>query len=374
MERCFLMIRVCKRCVMNDSSDPTITFDENSYCNYCTNALAQINTTTYFPGTEGALKLDFMLKEIKESEKNKEFDCVMGISGGLDSSYLAYLGHKWGLRILAVHIDDGFDTEISKSNIEKLVKACGIKLLTICPDTVQFNALTKAYMKAGVPNLAVPQDNVLLAFLYDTVRKYKIKYFLSGGNFALECILQRGNTYDAMDVVNIKDIHRRFGEQPIDKLQFITKYKRFYYNKLIIGIKELRPLNYLDYNREKAFEELYNFCGFKYYGRKHLENILTAFIQLYWLPKKFGVDKRTSHLSSMIISGQISRTEALKELEQPLYDENLMQRYIEIIKDKLNISDDEFNHIMSAPTHQHTDYKTDRLYPRLQYIKHLLFR
>ena len=367
-------MRVCKRCVMNDSSDPTITFDENGYCNYCTDALAQINTTTYFPGAEGTVKLDSMLREIKESGKNKEFDCVMGISGGLDSSYLAYLGHKWGLRILAVHIDDGFDTEISKSNINKLVKASGVKLLTICPDAVQFNALTKAYMKSGVPNLAVPQDNVLFAFLYDAVRKYKIKYFLSGGNFALECILQRGNSYDAMDVVNIKDIHRRFGEQPIDKLRFITKYRRFFYDKLVIGIHELRPLNYLDYNRKRAFEELYNFCGFEYYGRKHLENILTAFVQLYWLPKKFGVDKRTSHLSSMIISGQISRTEALEELAQPLYDENLMEHYIDIIKDTLNISNDEFNCIMSAPTHQHTDYKIDRLYLCLRYIKHLLFR
>ena len=367
-------MKICKRCVMNDSSDPTITFDENGFCNYCTTAFAQINTTTYFPGPEGAVKLDSMLKEIKDSEKNKEFDCIMGISGGLDSSYLAYLGHKWGLRILAVHIDDGFDTDISKANIAKLVKASGIKLLTIYPDAVQFNALTKAYIKASVPNLAVPQDNVLLAFLYDIVRKYNIKYFLSGGNFALECILQQGNTYDAMDVVNIKDIHRRFGEQPIDKLRFITKYRRFYYDRLITGIRELRPLNYLDYNRKKAFDDLYEFCGFEYYGRKHLENILTAFIQLYWLPKKFGVDKRTSHLSSMIVSGQISRAEALEELKQPLYDENLMQRYIGIIQDKLNISEDEFNRIMSATTHQHTDYKTDRLYSRFQYIKHLLFR
>lgn len=361
-------MRVCKRCVMNDSSDPTITFDENGYCNYCTDALAQINTTTYFPGAEGAVKLDSMLKEIKESEKNKEFDCVMGISGGLDSSYLAYLGHKWGLRILAVHIDDGFDTEISKSNIDKLVKASGIKLLTIRPDATQFNALTKAYIKAGVPNLAVPQDNVLFAFLYDVVRKYKIKYFLSGGNFALECILQRGNTYDAMDVVNIKDINRRFGTTPIDKLKFISTYRKFFDRK-ISGLRELRPLNYVDYRRKQAFEELYNFCGFEYYGRKHLENILTAFVQLYWFPKKFGVDKRTSHLSSMIVSGQMSRDEALKELQMPLYDDELMNRYISIIKERLHISDDEFKSIMNAPSHQHQDYKTDKFITYMRKLK-----
>ncbi len=361
-------MRVCKRCVMNDSSDPTITFDENGYCNYCTSALAQINTTTYFPGAEGAVKLDSMLKEIKESEKNKEFDCVMGISGGLDSSYLAYLGHKWGLRILAVHIDDGFDTEISKSNIDKLVKVSGIKLLTIYPDVVQFNALTKAYMKAGVPNLAIPQDNVLFAFLYDVVRKYKIKYFLSGGNFALECVLQRGNTYDAMDVVNIKDINRRFGTTPIDKLKFISPYRKFFDRK-ISGLRELRPLNYVDYRRKQAFEELYDFCGFEYYGRKHLENILTAFVQLYWFPKKFGVDKRTSHLSSMIVSGQMSRDDAIKELQEPLCNDALMNSYISIIKERLHINDDEFKSIMNAQPHQHQDYKIDKFVIYMRKLK-----
>ena len=169
----------CKRCVMDNSSDANISFDQNGYCNYCTKALSEINTTTYFPGEKGKEKLESMLKKIKEENKDKPYDCVMGISGGLDSAYLAYLGYKWGLRILAVHIDDGFDTEISKENIRRLCEAAHIELRTIKPDAEQFNALTVAYMKAGVPNLAVPQDNVLFAFLYDTVKKEKLKYFLS---------------------------------------------------------------------------------------------------------------------------------------------------------------------------------------------------
>lgn len=359
---------ICRRCVMNDLSDPSITFDDNGFCNYCTEALSQINTTTYFPGPEGKQKLDDILKKIKIDGNGKEYDCVMGISGGLDSSYLAYLGYKWGLSILAVHIDDGFDTEISKSNIKKLIDATGIKMLTICPDKKQFNALTKAYMKAGVPNLAIPQDNVLFAFLYDTIRKRKIKYFLTGGNFALECILQKGNTYDAMDVVNIRDIHRRFGEVPIDQLEFISSYKK-YYDRKIANLKELRLLNYIDYNRDRAFKELYDFCGFEYYGRKHLENILTAFVQLYWFPKKFGVDKRTSHLSSMIVSGQMTRQKAIEELQEPLYDEELMEQYIQIIKKKLDINDNEFDEIMRAPAHQHKEYKTDRIVSIIRKIK-----
>lgn len=353
-------IHYCKRCVMNDASDDSITFDENGYCNYCTNALSEINTTVYFPGESGAEKLKAMIAKIKEENKDKPYDCIMGISGGLDSSYLAYLGYTWGLRILAVHIDDGYDTEISKSNIKKLCSAANIELRTITPDPEQFNALTLAYMKAGVPNLAIPQDNILFSFLYDTVKKERIKYFLSGGNFALESILQKEHVFNAMDTVNIRDIHRKFGTKGVDKLKFISSYEKYINIKLGKAVT-LRPLNYIDYNRERAFKELYDFCGFEYYGGKHLENILTAFVQLYWFPKKFGVDKRTSHLSSMIVSGQMTRDEAMQELKKPLYDENMMSEYISFIKKKIGISDEEFSKIMKAPPHEHEEYKTDKL-------------
>jgi len=350
----------CKRCVMDNSSDDSITFDQNGFCNYCTKALSEINTTTYFPGEKGKEKLERMLNKIKEENKDKPYDCVMGISGGLDSAYLAYLGYKWGLRILAVHIDDGFDTEISKENIRRLCEAAHIELRTIKPDAEQFNALTVAYMRAGVPNLAVPQDNVLFAFLYDTVKKEKLKYFLSGGNFALECILQDDHVFNAMDTVNIKAINKKFGSNRINKLKFISSYRKYLRIKLGTVIT-LRPLNYVDYNRDRAFAELKEFCGFEYYGSKHLENILTAFVQLYWFPKKFNVDKRTSHLSSMIVSGQLSRDQALEVLEKPIYDDKMMEEYIRIIKTKLGLSDAEFDKIMEAPAHEHTDYRTDKV-------------
>lgn len=352
-------IKRCTRCVMDNSSDSTITFNEKGECNYCTQALSEIGTTTYFPNKMGEAKLKEMISMLKEEGKGKKYDCIMGISGGLDSSYLAYLGYKWGLRILAVHIDDGYDTEISKSNIKKLVDAANIEMRVIAPDAKQFDDLTLAYMKAGVPNLAIPQDNILFAFLYDVVKESGVKYFLSGGNFALECILQQGNSFSSMDVVNIKDIHKRFGKTSIDKLRFISSWRKYWYLKTGKAI-QLRPLNYIDYNRERAFKELKDFCDFEYYGRKHLENILTAFIQLYWFPRKFGVDKRTSHLSSMIVSGQMTREEALKELSEPLFDEKIMGEYINLIKSRLGISDIEFDEIMKAPAHQHTDYKTDK--------------
>lgn len=365
-------VRRCTRCIMDDASDPFITFDENGYCNYCTNALRK-KAHWYYPNAEGQHKLKALLEKIKAEAQGKEYDCLMGLSGGLDSSYLAYLGaHKWGLRIAAVHIDDGYDTEISKENIRKLCEKAGIKLITITPDAEQYNALTKAYMKAGVPNLAVPQDNILFACLYDFARKNKIKYFLSGGNFALECILQRGNTWDAYDMINLRDIHKKFGEKPIDKLTFISSFQRLLDN-YFLGLKTVRPLDYIEYNRDKAFHELNDFCGFEYYGRKHLENYLTAFIQLYWFPKKFNVDKRTSHLSSMIVSDQMTREEALAEYAQPLYEEEYMRKVKKLICNTIEISEDELEAYVRAPGKQHNAYKTEKLIPAMlrvyRYIK-----
>ena len=363
----------CCRCIMDNKSDSFIKFDANGYCNYCTNAL-EIMHSTYFPNVEGKKKLDDLLARVKKDGEGKKYDCIMGISGGLDSSYLAYLGYKWNLRVLAVHIDDGYDTEISKNNLKKLIDATGFDYETITPDSNQFNNLTLAFMKAGVPNIAIPQDNVLFAFLYKKMKEYGIKWFFSGSNFSLECILQKGNTHRNTDVVNIKDIFKKYGNGKINKLKFISTIHKEY-DKKVNKINTVDPLNYVLYERDKAFKELNEFCGFEYYGRKHLENILTAFIQLYWFPKKFGVDKRTSHLSSMIVSGQLSRDDALKELAEPLYDENTMESYISFIKKNLKISDEEFEAIMKMPTHQHYEYKTEEntlIYKLLRIIKHII--
>lgn len=352
------MYQICKRCVMDNASDSTISFDENGFCNYCSKELAR-KGEVYFPNKEGEMILNSYLSEIKEKSKNKKYDCVMGISGGLDSSYLAYLGAvKWGLRILAVHIDDGFDTDISKENIRKLCNSAKIDLHVICPDPVQFNDLTAAYLRANVPNIAIPQDNILFAEIYNFARRYKIKYFLTGGNFALESILQHGNTYTAYDVRNIKAIHKKFGKEKINKLKFLSNYRKFLDCKLL-GIKTYRLLNYINYNRDRALKELNEFCGFEYYGSKHLENTLTKFIQMYWFYNRYGVDKRRSHLSSMIVSDQITRDQALEELKKPLYDEKEMQADIKMILSRLNISEEEFNLILSEPSKQHTDYPID---------------
>jgi len=352
---------------MDNKSDDTIKFDENGFCNYCSDALS-LKNRVYFPNEEGEKKLKIFIDKLKYENKDKKYDCVMGVSGGLDSSYLAYLGSvKWGLRILAVHIDDGFDTEISKRNIERISNFPNFDLKIIKPDEKQFTELTKAYMRAGVPNLATPQDNVLFSSLYKFMKEHKLKTFLSGGNFSLESILQRGNTYTTYDTKNIKYINKKFGSDSISKLNLMSALKKDI-DSYLMGIKTLLPLNFVDYNRDKSLKELFDYCGFEYYGSKHLENELTKFIQQYWFYKKFNVDKRTSHLSSMIVSEQMTREEAQKEYELPLYDEKEMENTINKVLNKLNMTKEEFSKIMMEPARQHQDYPTSLYIKTRSYI------
>ncbi len=352
--------RICTRCVMTDKGDPNIRFDENGVCHYCQDAFNRMERL-YFPNEKGKEKLDSLIDALKNKNKNKKYDCLMGISGGLDSCYLAYLGAaKWGLRILAVHIDDGYDTEICAENVKRLCEKAKIDLHTMKPDKKQFNELTRAYLLAGVPNLAIPQDNALWASIYDFAVKEHISDFLSGVNFSLENILQTGNTWYYMDLVNIRDINRRFGRDKFDRLNLKSDWQRRM-TRLRLKVQEYTPLNFIDYNRERALKELNEFCGFQYYGSKHLENYLTGFLQLYYLPKKFNVDKRTSHLSSMIISGQMTRDQALEELKKPPVEPEWLEKAIRMIKENMDLSDEEFDRIMDAPPHQHDEYRTDRL-------------
>ena len=351
-------VKVCKRCVMDNLSDATINFDADGTCNYCNYSLNRMNDV-YFPNETGKEKLNKVIKLLKDEGKNKEFDCLMGLSGGLDSAYLAYLGAKeWGLRILAVHVDDGFDAAIAKQNIENLCKKYNIKLINETPDENEYMDLLKSFIRSEVPSIAIPQDNVLQACLKKYAKKYKLKYFLSGANFSLESILQRGNGHVAADSVHIKDIHDKFGEIPLSKLPLINMFDRYIGQKYIDGIKTLRPLDYIDYNRDRAIKELKAEAGFNYYGGKHYESIFTKFVQVYYLPNKFGIDKRKSHFSSLIVSGQMTREEALLELEKPLYDEEEIEKVIKFILNKLNMERNEFDKIMSQPGKSHNEYKS----------------
>ncbi|MEI3153678.1 MAG: N-acetyl sugar amidotransferase [Odoribacter sp.] len=345
----------CKRCVMDDASDTTIKFDEAGHCNYCTYALGRMNDV-YFPNEVGREKLEVLISKIKAEGKGKKYDCLMGISGGLDSAYLAYLGYKWGLRILAFHIDDGFNSEIAVANVKKLCECCHIDLQIKKPDKKQFNDVTRAFILAGVPGICVPQDNLILSYLYKTAKENNLNYFLSGTNFSLESILQRGEAINASDGYHIRAISKLFGKEGTDQLPFVNLFERYVKIKYFQKLHVVRPLDLIDYNKNRAIKELNEFCGFNYYGGKHYESLLTHFAQVYYMPLKFKIDKRTSHLSSLIVSGQLSREEAMQELNKPLYDSLQMEKELDIILEKLGLTREEFEVIMAQAPKSHFDY------------------
>lgn len=353
--------QVCTRCVMDNVADDTIVFEPNGTCNYCNYALSR-KDTVYYPTSEGKQKLGSMINLLKEEGKGKEFDCLMGLSGGLDSTYLAYFGAKeWGLRILAVHIDDGFDTEIAKQNIKKLCNKFNIKLIVEKPDNEQYMDLIKSFLRAEVPGIAIPQDNVLLASLKNYAKKYDLKYYLSGANFSLESILQRGNSHVASDGAHVKAIHKIYGDVPLNNIPLTTLFERYFSQKYISRINTLYPLDLIDYNRDRAIQELQKNADFDYYGGKHYESIFTKFVQVYYLPKKFNVDKRKSHFSSLIVSGQMTREEALEELKKPLFDEIEMENDINNILNMIDMNREEFDKLMQEPGKSHREYKVSVL-------------
>ena len=346
----------CTRCVMDNASDNTITFDAEGHCNYCNDVLAR-RDSEYFPDVRGKKTLDELIAKIKEQGRGKKYDCIVGVSGGLDSSYVLYMGYQYGLRILAVHIDDGLDTEIAKQNIRNLCEKAGVELINICPDKEQYADLMLAFFKASVPNLAMPQDNLLIQALHDIAKTKNIKYSLSGANFAHESILERSTGINAMDKTHILAIHKQFGTKPIDKLRIGNLWSAYigwrYYSK----VETIYPLNYIDYNKKRVLDELKEFSDYNYYGGKHYESILCRFLQCYYLPAKYNFDKRKSHFSSLIVDGQMTREDALEELKKPAYiSDELKEADMNALADFFSISREDFEQIITLPAKQHTDY------------------
>lgn len=346
----------CTRCVMDNESDPTIIFDVEGHCNYCNDVLAR-RSSEYFPNEEGKRKLDAMMAMLKKEGQGKEYDCIVGVSGGLDSSYIIYLGHQYGLRMLAVHIDDGLDTDIAKTNIKNLCEKADVKLINVCPDKEQYADLTLSFFKASVPNLAVPQDNLLIRALHDITKQYGIKYSLSGANFAHESILERSTGINTMDKTHIMALHKIFGTKPIDKLKMGTLWSKYIGWKYFSKVTSLYPLNYIDYNKERALANLKDFSDYNYYGGKHYESILTRFLQCYYLPTKYHFDKRKSHFSSLIVDGQMERDDAIEQLKKPAYiTEELKELDMNYLSNYFGISRKEFDEIVALPAKQHSDY------------------
>lgn len=346
--------QICTRCIM-DTTDPEIIFNEDGVCNHC-REFDEITSKRWFPNAKGAKKLETIYEKMKKENAKKDYDCILGLSGGVDSSYLALKLYEAGIRPLVVHVDGGWNSELAVSNIESLINYCGWHLHTIVIDWKEMKDLQLAYLKSAIANQDVPQDHAFFASLYHFATKYGVNYVISGGNLATESIFPSSWHWSAMDADNLHAINKKFGTKKLNNYKTIGFYQLYFYYPFIKRMKTIRPLNFMPYIKSEALQELKEKVGYKEYDRKHGESIFTKFFQNYWLPMKFGYDKRKPHLSSLIVSGQLTRQEALKELEKPLYDEKELKEDKEYIAKKLGVSDMEFENILQMPSHDYSDF------------------
>ena len=351
--------QICIKTVM-DTSDDEITFDENGISNHWWEYQKRAESEL-IQGEKGIKFAESLAKKISKENKTKDYDCLIGISGGVDSSYTAYWVKRLGLRPLAVHMDNGWNSELAVANIENLIKKLKIDLYTEVLNWPEFRDIQRCFFLASVPNCEMPTDHAIVATLFRLASKLKIKYIISGSNLATEGVIQNNIGHDNKDFVHIKDLHRRFGTIPIRTFPSLSP-ARFAKSILLDRVKFIPILNYVGYHRSNAIKLLENELGWRNYGRKHGESTFTRFFQEYYLPTKFGVDKRRMHLSSLICAGQITRDEALKALEKPLYTPEELEREIDFVAKKLQFSRDEFENILSAKPKLHTDYRTSILF------------
>ena len=349
--------QICNRCIM-DTTDPDIVFDEHGYCNHCTDAL-ELSKDLWFPNAEGERKLKDIFAEIKKEGYGKEYDCIIGLSGGVDSSYLAYTAVKACLRPLIVHIDCGWNSESAVKNIENIVTALNLELHTHVVDWEEMKDLQVAYLKANVANQDVPQDHAIFAALYTFAVKNEVKYVLTGSNFATESILPSSWGYNALDYRNLISIHKKFGSKKLKTYPYVTFIKRYIYYTLIKKMIIVKPLNYMLYSKENAMKIMTNELGWRYYGGKHHESRFTKFFQAYYLPVKFGYDKRRSHLSSMIISGQMTRDKAIREMENGSFNETELKEEMEYVAKKLDMTTAELQTLMNEPNKSYKDFSSN---------------
>jgi N-acetyl sugar amidotransferase len=341
-----------------DTTDPEIKFDEDGNCNNCNSAL-DLGKNTWFPDETGEKMLNDLFNRIKTEEKSKEFDCIIGLSGGIDSSYLAYLAVEKGLRPLVVHVDCGWNSEQAVKNIENVVKKLNIELHTFVVNWEEMKDLHRAFFKASLPDQDIPQDHAIFAALYAFANKNDIRYVLNGYNFATECILPASWGHQAMDYTHLKSIHNQFGQFRLAEYPHVNFFQRYIYFTLIKRMVIINPLNYINYRKDDAIEMLKRELDWQYYGGKHYESRFTKFFQSYYLPLKFNFDKRRAHLSSLIISGQMSRNEALEIMKEDLYSEKEVNYDLEYVAKKLDWTVDEFRAIINLPPNRHKDFPTN---------------
>ncbi|MCJ7633729.1 N-acetyl sugar amidotransferase [Candidatus Bathyarchaeota archaeon] len=343
--------RMCTRCIM-DTTASEIRFVKNGYCNYCTEALEKLQN---MPLEKEWSSLEKIVKNVKENGKGKEYDCIIGVSGGVDSSYTAYNVKKLGLRPLAVHLDNGWDSELAVKNIENICNILDIDLFTYVIDWEEFKDLQLSFLKASTPDSEIPTDHAIVAILYEMASKKGLKYILMGSNIASESIMPRSWSTGHADWKYISSIQKQFGTKELKSFPHYSLFKLIEY-KRVEGIARISFLDYFDYNKQEAKKIIENEIGWRDYGEKHYESKYTKFFQAYILPTKFGFDKRKAHLSSLIVSGQITREQALEELKNEIYPPKELEEDIDYVANKFGITRDEFNSIMNLPPKTYWDY------------------
>ena len=356
----------CSISVMDNIADENISFDEKGICNYYYEYITK-EKDNVIKGEEGERKLQKLLTEIKERGKGKKYDCILGVSGGVDSTYLSFKVKEWGLRPLLVHFDNGWNSELAVMNIQNIVDRTGFDLYTYVVDWNEYKDIQKSFFKANVIDIEAIQDVAFVNTLQIINSKYNIGYVIDGQNVVTEGLLPSSWIFKNID--NLKNIHSKFGTKKLKTFPMISPWKQYYFDN-IKKLKYVSPLNFTDYNKKEVKELLINEYGWRDYGGKHYESVFTRFYQGYILPKKFKVDKRKAHLSNLIFSGQLTKNEAIEELKAPIYNQQQLDIDMPFVLKKMEFTEAEFSNYINSPSIPHVYYGTFRpFFDKYKFLK-----
>jgi len=352
--------KICTNCVM-DTSDSKIVFDEKGVCDHC-NDFHQNVLPNWHTGEKGKQDLEAYVAKIKQDGKGRDFDCILGLSGGVDSSYMLHLAVKeFNLRPLVFHVDGGWNSELAVHNIQVMIDKLGLDLYTEVINWEEMKDFQLAFFKSGVPHCDIPQDHAFIATLYNFANKYNIKYILNGGNLSTECVRNPMEwLYYGTDMPQIHDIIKRFSTIEMKTYPFSSIFKHKIYLRYMKGLQVVKLLNYRPYVKEDALKLLAKEYGWKPYPQKHFESRFTKFFEGYWLPERFGFDTRRVQYSSLILTGQMTRDEALEKLKKPAYDLTKIDDEFNYIATKLGITSVELKGYLTMPKKFYFDYKNQQ--------------
>lgn len=341
-----------------DTSDSAITFDDNGICDHCLDFEANVKPNWY-TDARGTEQLSATIDDIRDAGKGKDFDCILGLSGGLDSSYMLHLLVKeYGLRPLVFHVDGGWNSDLAVNNIQMLVDNLGLDLFTEVIDWEDMRDFQLAFFKSGISQIDIPQDHAFVATLYKFANKHGIKHIINGGNISTECVRNPLEwLYYGTDMWLINDLRKKFCSRPLKNYPFSSVLFHKFYLRYIRGVQVVRPLNNIPYTKELAINTLRNEYGWRAYPQKHFESRFTKFFEGYWLPSRFGYDTRKVQYSSLILTGQMTREEAQEKLKAPAYDPDTIDDEFAYIAKKLGISVDELRHYHTMPLKSYKDYR-----------------